>query len=258
MDTAYVCPKFGFPPRTLYGKGPKEQRDGYHSMYKLLAKQSGGNDMGPGKYAVDALEKGYGQTQERQPKWSFKRTQTERRGTKPPPVPGPGAYDRNAFNATLPRLQFGKLLKGEKCKSMSFSGSGLPPGKYDHKQMLATLTTHNSMPSFQRSMKKNESRPLPKKDAPGPGAYNSDWKHIEERTPKWGFPKTKMKRFTEACQDADRWKAPPGAYPDDRDKTGAKGLGAKGGATLPINVESRGTKWSQLHGVGRSSMHGTF
>ena len=28
-------------------QGPKEQRDGYHSMYKLLAKQSGGNDMGP-------------------------------------------------------------------------------------------------------------------------------------------------------------------------------------------------------------------
>jgi hypothetical protein len=233
MDTAYITPKCGLPPRVLFGKGPKENRDGYHSMYKLLAKQSGGMNLGPGAYPLDM---GYGQTKDRPPKWSMSKLGRDN-GSLKNKVPGPGTYKDDAFKNTLPRLQFGKLLKGQKCKSMGATGSGLGPGQYNHKP----LERHNSAPSFQRSASKNESRPLPKKDAPGPGAYNPDYKHVEGRNPRWGLSKDKSVRFTEAAANAKLKMPPPGKYD-----------------MVPVTVETRGTKWSQLHGVGRSSLHGTF
>merc|ERR550537_758122 len=150
---------------------------------------------------------GYGQTKDRPPKWSMSKLGRDQ-GSLKNKVPGPGTYKGEAFRATLPRLQFGKLLKGQKCKSMSDKGSGLGPGQYNHKP----LERHNSAPSFQRSASKNESRPLPKKDAPGPGAYNPDYKHVEGRNPRWGLSKDKSVRFTEAAANAKLKMPPPGKY----------------------------------------------
>jgi hypothetical protein len=152
-------------------------------------------------------------------------------------IPGPGTYDKESFKATLPRVQFGKLLKGQKCKSMSFKGSGLSPGQYTVKH----VDPHMGAPAFKLSSQVTKSAPLAKKDFPDSCTYNPSTSQTLDREPHWGMSKAEMPRFTEAAAKSKKNIPPPGNY-----------------KVLPVDVQTRGTKWSQLHGVGRSSLHGTF
>lgn len=236
--SAYVVPKCGLQGRVLYGNGAKENRNGFHSMYGKLDRDAkkNANQPGPGKYPLD---QGYEQVQDRPPKWSMSKLGRDGiAGGGKNKVPGPGTYDKQAWFATQPRVAFGKLLKGPRSKGLAATSITKGPGSYTVQHQDA----HQSCPDLNILKRKTIPRPIPKKDAPGPGTYNPDWKQIEDRRPMWKMSKADgSMRFTDQAVKSAAWRPPPGKY----DQVNAK-------------VFSRGTKWSQLHGVGRSSLHGTF
>merc|ERR1719201_120594 len=132
--SAYLVPKTAgqLPPRVLFGKGAKESRNGFHSMYGALDRNSkkNKNEPGPGSYPLD---KGFEQVNDRPPKWSMSKLGRDKAGGMGSnKVPGPGEYDKESFRATLPRIQFGKLLPPRVPWSQSSKSPG-GPGSYQAK-----------------------------------------------------------------------------------------------------------------------------
>jgi hypothetical protein len=196
------------------------------------------NEPGPGSYPLD---KGFEQVNDRPPKWSMSKLGRDKAGGMgSSKVPGPGTYDKESFKSTLPRIQFGKLLPPRPARSAS-APVGKGPGAYSAKHP----DPHIMGP--QMLTKKTVARPAAKTlKQPGPGAYEPSWVQIEDRRPGWKLYKPPADgkgsmRFTDMAARSDAWKPPPGLYPAINEKK-----------------YTRGTKWSQLHGVGRSSLHGTF
>jgi hypothetical protein len=208
--------------KVLYGKlGPQHSKGSSAGKIKKT--------VGPGEYPLD---KGFAQIHDQPPKWSIRRpgsAKSLRPGDDGPPL---GKYKATeAFLATRPREKFGKFLP-KRPASAPPGRTAIGPGKYQPKHPDRNMAA----PDFK--IRRTESR-LKKDskydDEPGPGSYNASFVLAEARTSKWA-----MSGWTKMPEQS-RKVPPPGAYP-----------------TVDLGKISRGGKWSQVHGVGRSPLMGTF
>lgn len=229
-QSAYKMPYCGLPPRLKYGKIQRP-----HSAEPGRGAKRSDKKPGPGYYSGAGLEKGYRQVYDRRPIWSLKGT-----GYDVPAignlgkqkVPGPGQYPvKEAFEATIPRVPYGKMLP-KRTRPQSAPPRAGGPGGYN----IQHIDPHMGAPDFK--IRKTDSRSTKKDLEPGPGAYNV--KEPLEHKPAPDFARSLHKTQPRPTVKTDKVPG-PGFYPAVSDR-----------------VYTRGAKWSQLHGVGRSPLHGTY
>jgi hypothetical protein len=232
----YQTPYTGLPARVLYGKFPPRPQS-------APARKATRTDRDPPLTDPKLLDKGFLQIQERPIYGPFSKM-----GRSVPAVgdlgssgargPGPGQYKATeAFNKTLPREKFGKFLPARP-RSAPPGRTTTGPGMYKVKHVEGNMPA----PDFSVVKRRHIARSASKKDTePGPGAYDAIYTLVEARKSGIKFLKAgHLPRFTESAAKAKKWVPPPGAY------------------GIPKEPITRGARWSQIHGVGKSSMHGTY
>lgn len=242
MD-GYKVPHCGLLPRVPSGQLAKDARDGITSRLGQIKIQAG-KTPGPGYYVKhadwkDPVKKSIAGTKTRTPEYSYPKCPLGQ-GEKLNKVPGPGTYDGTATGQTKPRVLQGRLSKGPKRNFLDNakdqSAWKPPPGKYDPKQADAP---HMGAPTMLKKV--SGTRKSAEKQAPGPGAYNPEWTQCEEREPKWGTSKQKAETYVDKVAKSKAKLPAPGKYD-----------------LIKLETITRGTKWTQVHGLGRSALHGTF
>lgn len=225
-NEAYKAPRIGLPPRVLHGKMQRP-----HSAQPRGTKRTD-KSPGPGYYNGPGLEKGYRQVYDRPAHWSLKGV-----GKDVPAigqlgkakVPGPGQYPvAKSFEATIPRVLYGKMLPVRKRPQSAPPRSG-GPGGYN----VQPVDPHMAAPDFK--IRKTASRQTKIDKMPGPGFYK-----VKYPDPNMGAPDFRIRKSPSLDPRPNNVPG-PGHYP-----------------LQDMSKYTRGAKWSQLHGVGRSSLHGTF
>jgi len=239
----YSVPKCGMLPRVPSGQLGKESRVGTTSrlgQIEIQAKKT----PGPGYYVkhadwADPVKKSIGNTKNRTPEYSYPKCPRSQ-GEKLNKVPGPGTYDGTATGQTKPRVLLGKTSKGPKrnfLEQAKEQSAKVPaPGQYVPKQADAP---HMGAPYMLKKV--SATRKGAEKQAPGPGAYTPQWTQCEQKDPIWGTSKDSAMTYVDKVAQSKKNLPAPGKYD-------------------LINLEriTRGTKWTQVHGLGRSALHGTF
>jgi hypothetical protein len=172
----------------------------------------------------------------------------------PKNVPGPGLYKVrpvdcvNERSINQPRLIKGKFSTAPKKFCFAVSDNAIPgPGKYTVPFYKTEENLHKGAPLMAESAKQTSSRELIKKVAPGPGEYKPSHTLLEKREAggTWGrrevLQKVVAKRYTDIVANSKKNVPDPGKYP-----------------LIKLDKISRGAKWSQVHGVARSAIHGTY
>jgi hypothetical protein len=242
----YSVPKCGMLPRVPSGQLAKDSRDGVTSRLGQIKIQAG-KTPGPGYYIkhadwADPIKKCIGNTKSMEPKYSYPKCPRSQ-GEKMNKVPGPGTYDGTATGQTKPRVLMGKAAKGPKrnfLDNAKAQAAWVPaPGTYDHTKRADV--PHMGAPAFELSKKVAGTRKGAEKQAPGPGAYTPGWTQCETKEPNWGTSKSSSMTYVDKVAQSKKNLPAPGKYD-----------------LIPIEKITRGTKWTQVHGLGRSALHGTF
>jgi hypothetical protein len=237
-DEEYQTPYTGLPARVKYGKFPPRPKS-------APPRKTTRTDRDPPMTDPKLMDKGWLQIQERPIYGPFSKV-----GRAVPAVgdlgnsgakgPGPGQYKAiDAFNKIQPREKFGKFLPARP-QSAPPGRSNTGPGMYKLKYVEGNMPA----PDFSVVKRRHVARSASKKDTePGPGAYDAIYTLVEARKSGIKFLKAgHLPRFTEDAANKKKWVPPPGIY------------------GIPVGEKhiTRGARWSQIHGVGRSAMHGTY
>jgi hypothetical protein len=234
----YQTPYTGLPARVLYGKFPPRPQS-------APARKATRTDRDPPLTDPKLMDKGFLQIQERPVYGPFSKVgrgvpAVGDLGASSAKAPGPGQYKAvDAFNAIQPREKFGKFLP-PRPRSAPPARSNTGPGMYKLKYVEGNMPA----PDFSVVKRRHKARDgaKPKDTEPGPGAYDAIYTLVEPRKSGIKFLKAgHVPRFTESAAKAKKWVPPPGAY----------------GVPSEKNI-SRGARWSQIHNVGRSPLHGTY
>mmetsp|Transcript_22953 Transcript_22953/g.42184 ORF Transcript_22953/g.42184 Transcript_22953/m.42184 type:complete len:248 (-) Transcript_22953:101-844(-) len=236
----YKLPRVGIEPRLLHGSFNKAGND---YVWKTTAMEA----PGPGKY-LSELEK----YEERQrlakghlflkgPRGGYKVMNK---------VPAPHHYeDKNFFMgasitgketlSNIPRVLGGKISKGPRrsfLESAQRHGSSIPsPGQYTWKDPGPKILSPNL-----KLFKSNKKKP-PEKEI-GPAEYQINYSSQEETPPAYSIPRSSGHNLL--AKAGKNQPAPgPGFYPID---------------SVPSHKISRGTRYCQTRGLGRSPCSGYF
>jgi hypothetical protein len=249
------------PPREILGKFSKDSKDGYTSNFADILRQAK-KTKGPGDVThpdwTNAAKKSMGKYTS-EPSYGTLHYKGKRAelASGPKGIPGPGQYTVRPADCVKdrapnqPRLLKGSWSKAPKTWSLTPAKTEDPygPGHRMPKFYKISETLHQSAPLLAESAKKTESR-VPdsaKKTPPAPGTYSPCYSLLEKRElgGTWGrrevLQKVQQKRYTDICADAKKGLPDPGTYP-----------------LIKMDKISRGGKWSQVHGVARSPIHGTY
>lgn len=251
----YQPPYNGLPPRVIKGEFCKDAKDGYTSNFADIQRQAT-KTPGPGLYVqhpdwTNAPKKAMGRYNS-EPSYSWGKCGSQRTDfTKNGPgsgMPGPGMYKVRPEDImknrapNQPRVLQGKWSTAPKKWSLTVQSNDVPgPGNYKPQYMEDSLNKPG--PLMGASAKKHIPRDLGKKDPPGPGTYKPGWTLMEPRQTgaAWGKTKAVQKRYTDIVANSKKFLPDPGTYP-----------------LIKLENISRGGKWSQVHGVARSAIHGTY
>lgn len=226
----YICPKTGLKERVLGGGLPKDP--GTHSSRLAQVVKAAGKTPGPGKYEFKGSLGGK----------SFKLSKADRNKYHVPDgskLPAPGTYTLGPMDRTKKRVSGGLISKGAGHRPIFNTSTGPAPGNYDPK----TGAQHIMGPSM--TVRKTESRKDLAKSAsaPGPGKYNPSFSCLEPREPDYTVSKAPFEksRFVDSMVKSKSFLPPPGKYD-----------------LIKLEKVSRGTKWCQMNGLGRSPLNGVF
>jgi len=259
------------PPREILGKFSRDSKDGFTSNFADILRQAkktkGPGDGPPHPDWTNARMKSMAKYTT-EPSYSSLHYTGNRADLKSGPkgVPGPGQYNVRPVDLVNQRLpNQPRLLKGAWSKAPKKFGLtpavtedpyGMGPGRKKFpvpKFYKIGETLHQSAPLLAESAKVTLPRgpeqggPV-KKQPPDPGTYTPSYSLQDKRElgGTWGrrevLVNVKAKRYTDIVAESKKAIPDPGIYPLDK----------------AHKVISRGGKWSQVHGVSRSPIHGTY
>lgn len=228
--TEYVVPKSGLLERVPGGQLPKDP--GTHSSRLAQVVKAAGKTPGPGKYdSKGTLGKRM---------FLFSKTDKDKYNVKSAPTPAPGKYNMVETSKFRPRVTGGQIPKGKGHRPIYNTSEGPAPGKYDPK----LSENHVMAPSMQKRVTESRRDALQRSQSvPGPGRYSPSFelqeiKEANYSVPKSAFDKT---RFVDTVVRSRSFLPAPGKYD-----------------LVKLEKVSRGTKWCQINGLGRSPLNGIF
>lgn len=229
----YMVPKFGLKERVPGGGLPKDP--GTFSSRLAQVVRAATKVPGPGKYEFkDTLGSATKFSVPKAPRDKYNVPD----GSK---GPAPGKYEAIPLDRTKARVIGGLCSKGKGHRPIFNVSEGPAPGKYDVKMQ----PRHVMAPSM--TIRKTESRKDPalskSASAPGPGKYNPNFSSQETQEAIFSVPKAPhdKTRYVDSVVISKKFVPAPGKY------------------DLPkLDKVSRGTKWCQLNGLGRSPLNGAF
>mmetsp|Transcript_30766 Transcript_30766/g.70551 ORF Transcript_30766/g.70551 Transcript_30766/m.70551 type:complete len:248 (-) Transcript_30766:78-821(-) len=236
----YKLPRAGIEPRTLYGTFNKGENN---YVWKTTAMEA----PGPGKY-LSELEK----YEERQRLARGHLFLKGGRGYKYlNKVPAPHHYeDKNIFMgpsiagkeilSNIPRVLGGKISKGPRrsfLESAQRHGAGTPsPGQYTWKDPGPKILSPN-LKEFKSHKTKTQVKEI------GPAEYQINYSSQEETPAAYSIPKSAGHNLLDKAKNSQKEGPGPGYYPID---------------SVPSHKISRGTRYCQTRGLGRSPCSGYF
>lgn len=226
----YVVPKAGLLERIPGGAVPKDP--GTHSSRLAQVVKMASKTPGPGMYPTNKSTLG-------SRNFVFSKTKKDKYNVAGSTVPAPGQYKMIDLAKTKPRVVGGQISKGKGHRPIYSAADGPAPAHYNPK----LLDVHVMAPSMTHRI--TESRKDLKRSAsvPGPGAYAPRYDSQEVREANYSVPKAAFDktRFVDTIVRSHSYVPAPGIY-----------------NLTKLDKVSRGTKWCQIQGLGRSPLNGIF
>lgn len=227
----YQVPKAGLLERVPGGALPKDP--GTHSSRLAQVVKAAAKTPGPGKYDRQ------GTLGKRM--FMFSKTSKDKYNVAPASTPAPGKYNLVEMSKTKARVTGGQIPKGKGHRPIYATGEGPAPGKYDPK----LLENHVMAPSMTKRVTETRKDPAMQKSAsvPGPGRYSPSFDTLENREANYSVPRAAFDktRFVDTIVRSHSYVPAPGKYD-----------------LIKLEKVSRGTKWCQINGLGRSPVNGIF
>lgn len=155
-------------------------------------------------------------------------------------VPGAGSYSVGALTRVGSHtILGGKFPTSKKRSFLDAAAERSSSTPASAKYFPQTVDAHVRTPGFKVGT--TLSRAEKRKQLPGPNHYSINWTSLNDQAPNYSYGKEKGGKFVDLASKASGKVPGPGAY----NSTG-------------MSKVSRGTKWCQIMGIGRSALSGTF